>query len=352
LEAWGTFSSNLWQIGVNTPTGTSIGKPKRITRWEGSGLEELSASADGARLVMQKVSYPAQVYLGELGAGVMRMSPPKRLTNDEADDSPSAWTADSKAILFSSDRDGKWGVFKQGIDQDTAEPLVAGRERVHLPRLSPNGAWVLYMEDSKTAVGYRPLHRLMRIPVNGGIPELVFESPRPLDFQCAMAPASVCVILERSEDNKRLTLSAFDPLKGKGRPLLGLDAEPFAEGFGEGLSPDGSTFAIARHDDPEIHIRLLSLSGGSDREITVKGWPSITGLNWSADGKGLYCGSTSSQGGSLLYVDLKGTAQVLWQSREVGGGGAFIAGHPSPDGRYVAIWGSVRKSNVWMVEGF
>ncbi len=63
----------------------------------------------------------------------------------------------------------------------------------------------------------------------------------------------------------------------------------------------------------EIHIRLLSLSGGSDREITVKGWPNLTGLDWSPNGKGLYCGSVSPQGGTLLYVDLKGNARMLWQ---------------------------------------
>ena len=63
--------------------------------------------------------------------------------------------------------------------------------------------------------------------------------------------------------------------------------------------------------EAEIHIRLLSLSGGADREIAVKGWPNITGLNWSPDGKGLYCGSVSPQGSTLLYVDLKGNAVVL-----------------------------------------
>jgi Tol biopolymer transport system component len=94
---------------------------------------------------------------------------------------------------------------------------------------------------------------------------------------------------------------------------------------------------------------LLSLSGGSDREITLKGWPNITGLDWSTDGKGLYCGSISAQGSTLLYVDLKGNARVLWQYK---GGSGNIWGLPSPDGRYLAIRGDVTNSNVWMVEGF
>jgi hypothetical protein len=94
---------------------------------------------------------------------------------------------------------------------------------------------------------------------------------------------------------------------------------------------------------------LLSLSGGAESEITVKGWPNITGLDRSPDGKGFYCGSSSPQGHTLLYVDLKGNVRVLWQYKA---GGYAIWGMPSPDGRYLAILGEVINSNVWMIEGF
>jgi Tol biopolymer transport system component len=101
--------ANLWQIGVDIRTGTPIGKPKRITRWAGFDLKGLSASADGKRLVLRKATWPDQIYIGELAAGRMRLSPPRRLTHDEANNYGMAWTADSKAVLFSSDRNGKWG---------------------------------------------------------------------------------------------------------------------------------------------------------------------------------------------------------------------------------------------------
>jgi hypothetical protein len=94
---------------------------------------------------------------------------------------------------------------------------------------------------------------------------------------------------------------------------------------------------------------LLSLSSGSDREITVRGWPNTQGIDWSRDGKGLYCGSASPQGRTLLYVDLAGNARVLWQYK---GAGGEIWGVPSPDGRYLAIAGEVNNRNVWMLEGF
>jgi Tol biopolymer transport system component len=344
--------ANLWLIGIDPVSGTPVGTPKRITRWAGSDLQGMSASADGTRIVLQKESYPSQVYIGELATGGMPMSHPRRLTNDEAHDWATAWTADSKAVLFTSDRGGKWGIYKQGISQATAEPLTEGREKADLARLTADGASVVYLETSAPVAGPYPRQRLMRVPVNGGLPKLLSEitAAQWENHECARSPASLCVIIESSPDHKRLTVTELDPLGGKGK-LLSTINKTVDESFAHSLSPDGSTVAIARGDTPEIHIRLLSMTGDSDREIAVKGWPNIGSIEWSADGKGLYCGSTSTQGGTLLYVDLKGNVQVLWHSRELDGG-PFIAGVPSPDGRYLALTGAIHHSTVWMVEGF
>ena len=115
------------------------------------------------------------------------------------------------------------------------------------------------------------------------------------------------------------------------------------------LSPDGTTFALSQAGEADIHIRLLSLSGASDRGITVKGWSNIKGLDWSRDGNGFYIGSVLPQTRALLYVDLQGNARVLWQFK---GSGGQIWGFPSPDGRNLAICGPVYNNNVWMLEGF
>ncbi len=346
------IEANLWQIGVDTRTGKPIGRPKRITHWTGTDLLKLSASADGKRLVLQKETYPAQVYIGELAGQGTRMNLPHRITNDEASSMGSAWTADSKSVLLVSNRNGKWGIFKQSIGQETSVPLLEGRDSVNLPRLSADGAWVLYADTPTIAAGQPPHYRLMRVPGNGGLSQLVFEATGVWwnDHQCARAPASLCVVTEERRDNKRLTVTEFDPAKGKGKLLRTIEKDP-GQGFSHALSPDGSTFAITQGGQPDILLRLLSLNGGPDREIVVNGWPNLTSMEWSADGKGLYCGSSSPQGSNLLYVDLKGTAQVLWKDPELGGN-QFLGGVPSPDGRYLAISGGTRSSHAWLVEGF
>jgi eukaryotic-like serine/threonine-protein kinase len=340
---------NLWQIDVDPHSGRPAGEPKRITHWADSILENLHASADGKRLTLQKTTYQPQVYVGQLTAGGTRMEPAQRLTNSEAGEIPTAWTPDSKAVLLTSVSNGTYSIFKQAIGQDTAEPVVSGPEDAFLPRLSADGAWILYGQQPRGTTSFSA-GRLMRVPIDGGVSQFVLEWKNLRGYQCARAPASLCVLAEESQDRRQLKLTSFDPLKGRGKVLRTIEKDSTAYFGGTALSPDGTTFAVSTAREPETHIRLLSLSGGPDRDITVMGWPNNTGLEWAPGGKGFYCGSKSPQRNALLYVDLKGNAQLLWQRR--GGVGMPVFGVPSPDGRYLAILGMVTNSNVWMLEGF
>lgn len=173
---------------------------------------------DLVRLAFRKWAIQEQIYLGELSAGGTRMnSPPRRLTNDEANDIPTAWTPDSKAVLFYSDRNGTWGIFKQAIGGDTAQPVLTGPRNILGPRLSSDGAWILYGEVPENASIPIPT-RLMRVPVSGGAPQFVLEM-RNGDCGCARARANLWLIFEDSQDGKQMTITAFDPLKGRGKVL-------------------------------------------------------------------------------------------------------------------------------------
>ncbi len=345
--------ANLWHIRMNSRTGAAASKAQRLTRWIGIDVQGLSASADGTRLILRKESYPSQVYLGEIVGGVRRVLSPRRLTNDEAADWATAWTRDSSAILFTSDNSGKWGVFKQFIASQTVVPLIEGRENIGLLRVSPDGAWVLYSEEFPFDSGRARGYRLMRIPVDGGPPRLVYEETKAelQDYPCAQSPVSVvCLAIEENRDHSQLLFSALDPLKGKGR-LLRTVAKDARSGYAWALSPDGTVLALASGDQPEISIRLLSLTGAADREIAVHDWPNIGSMEWAADGKGLYCGSLTPQSGTLIYVSLQGKAEIVSQSSELGGG-SFIGAVPSPDGRYLAMTGAIHSSNAWVLQDF
>jgi hypothetical protein len=122
----------------------------------------------------------------------------------------------------------------------------------------------------------------------------------------------------------------FDPIKGRGKVLRSIDKDPSFGStslFASALSPDRSTLAIRREGEAATHIRLLSFSGDSDREIILKGSLDLswTRLAWSPDGKGLYCGSRAGLDGTVLYVDLKGSAHPLWEFKAGGADGPVWA---------------------------
>ena len=87
------------------------------------------ASADGKRLIaVQGYTRKIGIYIGNLAVWRQSVySAPfhgRRLVQQV-----DAWTKDSKAILFSSKRNGSnWAIFKQDIDAKTPETLIAGSE--------------------------------------------------------------------------------------------------------------------------------------------------------------------------------------------------------------------------------
>ena len=51
---------------------------------------------------------------------------PRRLTSDERGSYPGAWTPDGQTILFNLGQSGSQDIYMQGINAESAEPLVVG----------------------------------------------------------------------------------------------------------------------------------------------------------------------------------------------------------------------------------
>jgi DNA-binding winged helix-turn-helix (wHTH) protein/Tol biopolymer transport system component len=335
---------NLWEVPVDTRTGESSGKPVLLARWVGcSKLEGLSSTADGKRLAFLKRLEEPRAYVGELEAGGTRLGSVRRLTFSNAGDVPWTFTGDGKAVIVTSDRNGELELLKQPLDQETAQPVVTGSGGSMQAWLSPDGSWILYaIYDSAF-----PTTQLMRVPVNGGPAQQVLEAQNMIDFKCAFSPGTLCVVDEISPDAKSFSVTAFDPVKGRGRVLISIPRDSASTVYAV-PSPDGSRFASLKVGEAEGHIGLLAPDGQLERDIRVKGWPGFFTLAWSPDGKAMYCGTVSRLGATLLRVDLDGNAQVLWQQR----GADYIYGEPSRDGRYLTIMADVMESNLWMMENF
>jgi len=337
---------NYWQIRIDPQSGGPIEKPRRITNWAGFCVGSTSVTSDSKRLAFGEWRPHNSVYVAELQASGMRITSPTRLTLDNGWNNPLGWTANGKAVIFFSDRDGTKGLFKQSLGQDTAQRISNAKEDGYVLSacVSPEGSSVFYRSNPEEHGPPAP-SKLMRVPITGGSPQLVLTGNLEGGPRCAKSPATLCAIAERSPDRKQLVFEAFDLVKGRGRELADLKTDATPD-YQWDLSPDGTRIAILKSQ--EGRIQILSLNGRAPQEITVKGWNSLNSADWAADGKGLFVSSRKERGPVLLSVDLQGNARVLWEHA-----GSFKTyGVSSPDGRHLAMQKWIVDGNIWMMENF
>jgi len=336
--------SNLWEVRTINQTGEPAGEPRQLTNWPGFSFSGFTVTADGKQMEFLRLTTKAHVYVGELDAKGTHLNNTRRLTFDEHSEWPEQWTPDSRAVVFWSDRNGSWDIFKQTLDKDAAaELLPLGSEPKYYSSFSPDGQWILYMAlpEARFPGGSVPV-RIMRVPASGGPPQLVLTALGTTDIRCTRAPANLCVFDEQQEGH--LVFTSVDPIKGRGRALASMEMEP-SMAIPWDLSPDGSQVVMTR----EGRIRLLSLKNGVTTDLAVRGWNSFGEVDWSADGDALFVSSQTPQDITLLRVDLRGEPRPLWHQKLNFMG---TKGIPSPDRRHLAVAGYTTDSNAWTIENF
>ena len=349
------LTCNLREMRVDY-NGNPNGISTQLTNWPGFCVGELTATADGKKLVTNKWRSQGMVYVAEASGKPNRLTP-RRLTLSDARERLVGWTPDGKAIIFISDRDGKWGIFKQTPGEEFAQTVLGHFEDEDRPEaaISPDGEWILYQHFSKGAAG-----SLMRVPISGGTSQLLLtlSTPEAEDWwsprerippRCARLPAQVCVIAERSDNGHKLIFTAFDPTKGRGKELVRLEVEP-TSAYKMDVSPDGTRLAVLKRS--EHRIQIFSMNGQPVSEIVVAGWKSLESLDWAADGKGLFVSGPRDGKSALLHIDLRGKATILWEQAGEQAGGLDVYARPSPDGHHLAMFGWSLSSNMWMLENF
>jgi DNA-binding winged helix-turn-helix (wHTH) protein/Tol biopolymer transport system component len=325
-------------IPVDERTGKATGPPQRVTGGQGF-IGGLSATSDGKRLVVSRGNTARQVFITESVAGTHRWKAPRRITLDTNESLATAWTADSKAVLFVSDRNGTWKLFKQNIDETTAEVLVEGRS-MRFPRLSADGSEVLYLVDPEPG-DQSPPASLMAKPLAGGPSHLVLRENGINNYQCARAPSQLCVFSKLAGSDH--VYVSFDLLHGAGREITRIPNG----GSNWSLSPDGSRLAIVL----DTHrIRFLSTDTGAAHDVDVNDWP-VFNVDWSADGRNLFIRSISPAGAPVIVAfNEAGKADVVMEGQTDSHFSFFIQ---SPNGRYgILELPTPGDNNAWMVENY
>jgi DNA-binding winged helix-turn-helix (wHTH) protein/Tol biopolymer transport system component len=340
------LDSNLWSVALDRHDKPIL-PAVRVTNDSGAVLS-ISISGDGERIAYLKGIPQPDVYVAQL-EGSSVVGEPQRLTLDDRQDLPFDWTADSKAVIFMSDRTGSFNIYKQPVDQALPEVLVGGDKHAAQPRLNSDGTQLLYVvyptfgepEEGKPDYAVP----LMRVPMSGGAPQEVLNGTWITNHQCSRGPFAVC-IYSLIQDGQ-LTFFTFDPFKGKGAQVLQIKDE-LSQLYNWSLSPDGTTLAIAKGKwgDEELRIHFVPVAGGPDRWVTVSGWSGLASLDWAADGKALWAASVGDEGNALLRIDLEGHAREVWRPKKMTVGWAI----PSRDSRHLAILVGSGSANVWMAE--
>lgn len=347
---------NFRTLRLDARTGKPIEKSKRLTNWTGFCFSNANATADGQRLGFLRSSSPhGTAYVADLENGETSVRNARHFTLEEWDEYIGDWTPDSRTAIIGVTRSASYGLYKQSLQSDTPEPIVADVTGGALSEsiLSPDAKWILALIWPVSADGSTAnptfTQTMMRIPVSGGPPQPVFRVVRAGPYSCARAPSKLCVLPEQTADHKQLVVTAFDPMQGRGRELirfdLARDIDLNVENLLCVLSPDGTRLALARSDEGPIEI--WSLRGPSRLTTLARGVQKIWNMGWAADGKGLFVGQHVQDGTELLHIDLHGKIIRLWKSL-----GPRCFGVPSPDGKHLAIYDWQRSANMWTMENF
>lgn len=335
---------NLWAVRTDSEGLSQVGQPEQLTDWKDFSPFAFQATSDGRRLIALKVHTEDGIYVGALTPDTSLAA--KRLTMDGWRNIPTAWTDDSKAILFQSKRNGRWTVCRRDLRSKSPEVLVAGPENYRDPEISTNGT--LFYTAFASADDYEAANwRLMATPLTGG-PRTVLLTGR-YSYGCGSSNSARCVVAEQNDH--KLLFSWLDPSRGKGEEV-GIINDYRSQVAHWSLSPDGFRIAVADAAKDDGPIRILNLTDHKITDLRIQNskWQYVTGVGWAADGKRLYAILFSESSVVLVSVDQRGNIKVLQEiDPEQSHLGSPLA---SPDGRYLAFTKRTNVSDLVMLENF
>jgi DNA-binding winged helix-turn-helix (wHTH) protein/Tol biopolymer transport system component len=336
--------TNLWWVRLDPRTSQPVGNTTRLTSGHGIAVQ-LSITADGKRMALRKHAPQDDIFIADIRTN-SELSRSQRLTLDDRLDYAMTWTADSKDVVFYSNRNGPFHVFKQDIHSAQPVLLVGGPDDLYAPRTTPDQSAILYTVRAK-ANETTDEAQLMRIPVDGGASQPVLKASGFWDAECARAPSNLC-IYSTIRDGVQL-FHKFNPENGNVTEFP--PANAIGNNFNWILAPDGMHAAWATQPDAsgQISIRILTISNGSTRDIAVPGWADLYGVDWAADSRSLWVAARNSAGSSaILHVLISGKVIRVLDFKHQNLDWLI----PSPDGRRLAIVLEVNRSNVSLIDNF
>jgi Tol biopolymer transport system component len=274
-------------------------------------------SSDGRWLAFVRFSSydSSDVFITSLNDGRER-----RITSDRMDIQGLAWSAGDREIVFSSNRDGAYGLWAIGLDGGSPTPIAATGESAIQPAISRDGRFVVYV-DSTLRSG------ILKIAVSqagtSSLPLNVAPSTRRShSAQFSPDGSRIAFVSDRS-GKWELWVSGAD-----GKEASQLTNFAAASVGSPRWSPDGQSIAFDARPNGHSAIFVISPDGQGLRNLSPKEQEEKQPA-WSADGKWIYFDSNRAGSMQLWRMTPSGTDATLVSQF------AMTDAHVAPDGKSV-----------------
>ena len=260
---------------------------------------------------------------------------PRRITFDNRLLSGLAWTADSKEIVFSSNRGGAtWGLWRVGVEGGPLQRLSVGSDHAFMPSISLKGNRLAFASGTWNENIWRatinPNHhiekfdRLIYSSMQEEGPQyspdgkhIIFQSTRSGYFEIWRADADGSNLVQLTNFN--------GPLTGTPR-----------------WSPDGHQIVFDTRPGAHPNVHVVSADGGPMQRFTNNSADEGV-ANWSRDGQWIYFASNRAGSWQVWKRRADGNGQPV-QITSKGGFATF----ESPDGREL-YYTKFNDAGIWKV---
>jgi serine/threonine protein kinase len=348
----GEPGEDLCEAMVRSRAPSKLEPSRRVTafHFELASAGDGTVSRDGRHLCLMDGRTTVDIFVANLKPRTHEITNLRRLTLDDKDDSPSAWSPDGKSILFSSNRTGHMDVWEQAIDSNTPHQLFFDGNIKGQPKYVEGGAAILYWEGE---LGGKPSQRLMYAPRSGGPPRPVLESSGGKSLAVPQDADSNAVLAEWN--SRRVVFTAVSPERGRLREIAQLAADSLLDlnlFWSWRLSDDGRHIAVLTAGARPT-IRIMDLSTGRWRTVRLRlpseyaGKEFFGGIAWEKGNRGFFLTDPQSLSGIVLYSDLQGATRTIFRTPT-----PIFDLRQSPDEHHIAVTCPSLNVNAWMLEGF
>jgi Tol biopolymer transport system component len=296
-------------------------------------------SPDGQTLAFVRVSSGrvSDIYVVPVGGGE-----PRRVTFDNRGIDGLAWTPDGREIVFPSDREGGYALWRISVTGGTPERLVVGGNDDFSPPLSPQGNRLAISRQGNRLAYVRSAFdtNIWRIEIpkrkGGRHPPTQLIASTNLEQGPQFSPDGRKIVFESTRSGS-YEIWVCD---SNGTNLLQLTSFERTTGTPR-WSPDGRHIAFDARIETHSDIYVIGAEGGSPRRITTETSDDVV-PTWSRDGHWIYFASNRTGDQQVWKVPAEGGEAV--QVTKHGG----FAAYEAPDGKFV-YYTKIDRPGLWRV---